>query len=99
MSIFDIFNFKAKFQQVATPENFALLRAVIREEIVKQIKAKIPGQDKMDAVVAKAEEYIHTHMTTDNKIVQWIIDVILIGNIRIITQAVYDDLKEIIKGL
>ena len=47
MGLFDIFNFKKKFQEVATKENFALLHAVIKEEIVKQVKAKIPGEEKI----------------------------------------------------
>lgn len=99
MGIFDIFNFKKHFQAIATPENFALLRAVVKEEIVKQIKKNVPGQEKMDAVVDKAVDFINKHMNSSNGIVQWIIDTLLIKNIRLVAQSIYDDLKEVIKGL
>jgi len=99
MSIFDVFSFKKKFQQIFTPENFALLRGVVKEEIIKQVKANIPGQEKMNAVVDKAIDFINKHLHSENKIVQWIIDNILIKNIRLVAQSIYDDLKEIIEGL
>lgn len=99
MGLFDIFNFKKSFEKIATPENFALLREVIKEEIIKQVKAKIGGQEKMDAVVAKAIEFINKHMHSDNGIVQWIIDRVLIQGIRLLAQSIYDDLKQIVKGL
>lgn len=99
MGLFDIFNFKKKFQEVATKENFALLHAVIKEEIVKQVKAKIPGEEKMNAVIEKAVDFINKHMHSENGIVQWIIDHVLIKGIRILAQSIYDDLKEVIKNL
>lgn len=99
MGLFDAFNFKKKFQEIFTEENFKLLRAVIKEEIIKQIKANVPGQEKMDAVVEAAVQYINKHMHSTNKIVQWIIDHVLIKGIRLLAQSIYDDLKEVIKGL
>jgi len=99
MGLFDIFNFKKKFAEVATKENFALLHAVIKEEIIKQIKAKVPGEDKMKAVIEKAIDFINKHMHSDNGIVQWIIDHVLIKGIRVLAQSIYEDLKEVIKNL
>lgn len=99
MGLFDAFNFKKKIQEIFTPENFALLRGVIKEEIIKQIKANVPGQEKMDAVVEAAVDFINKHMHSNNTIVQWIIDHVLIKGIRLIAQSIYDDLKEVIKGL
>lgn len=99
MSIFDIFSFKSKLQEVATKENFDLIRDLIKQEIIKQVKKKIEGSEKMDNVVETIVNYIKEHIHSDNKIVQWLIDNILIANIRTIAQAIYDDLKEIIKGL
>lgn len=99
MSILDIFNFKKKFQEIATKENFDAIRAVAKDAIIKQIKSKLDGDKKMDKVVDIVVDFIEEHVYSDNKIVQWIIDNILIPNVRIITQAIYDDLKEIIKGL
>ena len=99
MAIFDIFNFKKDFAAVFTPENFALIRAMIIDNITKQIKAKVPGQEKMDAVVEALVAFIKKHVHSKNGIVQWIIDNILIKNIRLVAQSIYDDLKTVIKGL
>ena len=99
MSIFDIFSFKERFQEIFNADNFKALKDVIKKEIVKQIKKNVPGQEKMDAVVNKAVDFINKHLHSKNGIVQWIIDNVLIKGIRLITQSVYDDLKEIIEGL
>lgn len=99
MGLFDVFNFKRKFQETFTAENFALLRAVIKEEIIKQVKNNVPGQEKMDAVVNKAVDFISKHVHSSNTIVQWIIDNVLIKGLRLIAQSIYDDLKEVIEGL
>lgn len=100
MGLFDLFNFKRKFQEVFTEDNFKFLRNTIKEEIKNQIKEKSKeGKKKMDAVVEAAIEYIKKYMSSDNKIVQWIVDHVLIKGIRLLTQSIYDDLKEVIKGL
>lgn len=99
MSIFDIFSFKKDFAQIATKENFEAIREVAKEAIIKQIKAKIKGDKKMDKVVDIVVDFIKEHVHSDNKIVQWIIDNILIPNVRTICQAIYDDLKAIIENL
>lgn len=99
MAILDIFNFKKDFAAVFTPDNFALIRAMIIEYITKQIKKNIPGQEKMDNVIEAVTEFIKKHVHSKNGIVQWIIDNILIKNIRLVAQSIYDDLKTVIKGL
>lgn len=100
MSIFDIFNFKKDFSAIFTPENFALLRAVAIEHIKKQAKEKAKaGEEKMDAVIEAVVEFLHKHIHSKNTIVQWIIDNILIKNIRLVIQSIYDDLKAVIRGL
>lgn len=98
MSIFDIFNFKKKFQEVFTKENFEVVRDLIKTEIIKQVKSKLAGNKKMDKVVDKVVQYIQDNIKSDNKIVQWIIDNILIPNVRTIAQAIYDDLKQIVEN-
>lgn len=99
MSIFDIFSFKERFQEIFNADNLKALKDVIKKEIVKQIKKNVPGQEKMDAVVNKAVDFINKHLHSKNSIVQWIIDNVLIKGIRLITQSIYDDLKEIVEGL
>lgn len=99
MGLFDVFSFKGDFKKVFSPENFALLRALAKEKIIEQVKEKYPGQEKMDNVVNALIDYIKKHMKSDNGIVNWLVDNILIPNIRLIAQAIYDDLKQIVKGL
>ena len=100
INIFDLFNFKKKFAEIASKENFDFLRRVIKEEIKKQIKEKAKkGAEKMDAVVKAAEEYINKYMHSDNKIVQWIVDHVFIKGVRVLAQSIYDDLKEVVEGL
>lgn len=100
INIFDLFNFKKKFAQIASKENFDFLRAVIKEEIKKQAKKnEAKGKEKMDAVVAAAEAYIRKYMTSDNGIVQWIVNHILIKGVRMLAQSIYEDLKEVVEGL
>ena len=100
MNIFDIFNFKKKFAEIATEDNFRFLRATIKEEIKKQAKKnEVKGKAKMDAVVAAAEAYIREYMSSSNGIVQWIVDHVLIKGVRILAQSIYDDLKDAVEGL
>lgn len=99
MWILDIFNFKDKFQQVFCEDNFLLLKGIIKEEIINQIKNNIPGQEKMDIVVQKAVDFINKHLQSSNSLVQWIIDNILIKGVRLLSQSIYDDLKEFVQGL
>ena len=53
----------------------------------------------MDKVVDKVVEFVNSHIHSDNKIVQWIIDTFIINNIRPIAQSIYEDLKELVDGL
>lgn len=99
MSILDVFNFKKKLQEVATKENLDLIRNCIKDEIMKQVKAKIPGEEKMNAVVEKVATVIRERLKSDNKIVQFIVEVIIIKNIRLVCQGIYEDLKQVVKGL
>lgn len=100
INIFDLFNFKKRFAEIATKENFEFLRRVIKEEIKKQAKNhEKEGKEKMDAVVKAAEEYIRKYMSSDNGIVQWVVDHVFIKGLRILTQSIYDDLKEVVADL
>lgn len=96
---FALFNFKESFGKVFSKENIAVLKGLIREKIIVLVKENIPGQEKMDKVIDAAIDFINKHMHSDNKIVQWIIDTFIIENIRPIAQSIYDDLKEVVKGL
>ena len=100
MSILDIFNFKSKLQEVATKENLDAFIGIAREKIIEQAKKKtLDGVQKMDSVVDDVVEWIEENINSDNKIVQWLIDKILIPNVRNVCQKIYELLKEAIKGL
>lgn len=99
MSILGIFSFKKKLQEIVTEENFNFVKETIKTNIIEQIKRKLEGSKKMDNVVDKVVETLQEKIKSDNKLVQWIIDNILIKNVRIIAQSIYDDLKEIVEGL
>ena len=100
MSILDVFNFKKKLEEVVTQENFELVKTTIREKIIEQVKDKATaGIEKMNNVVEKVVAVIKVRIKSDNKIVQWVIDNILIKNIRLVAQSIYDDLKTVVKGL
>ena len=100
MGLLDIFSFKKDFAEVANTANFDALKTFIRDKIVEQVKEKaLSGIEKMDNVVEDVTEFIEDRIYSDNSIVQWLIDNILIPNVRVITQAVYDLLKETVKNL
>ena len=100
MGLLDIFSFKKDFAEVANKANFDALKTFIRDKIVEQVKEKaLSGIEKMDNVVEDVTEFIEDRIYSDNSIVQWLIDNILIPNVRVITQAVYDLLKETVKNL
>ena len=99
MSIFDLFSFKKKFAEAFSPDNFAALRELAKEKIIELAKEEIEGEEKMDKLVEIIIDFIKDRIHSDNKLVQWCIDNILIANIRTILQALYDDLKQRIRGL
>lgn len=100
MSIFDVFNFKRKLEEVVTTENFLLVRNTIKEGIVAQVKeTSLTGLEKMNNVVDKVVALIKEKIKSDNKYVQWLIDNILVKNVRLVAQSIYDDLKAIIQDL
>ena len=99
LNILSIFNFKESLQEVFNGNNVSAFKAEIKKAILDKVKEAIPGQEKMDQVVEEITEWVEDHIHSNNKIVQWIIDVLIINNIRPIIQSIYDDLKEFVEGL
>ena len=99
MSIFDVFSFKKEAEKVFTKENFSNILKLAREEIINRISDKIPGSEKKilvdNVVIAKIREFRNK---CKNKLVAWIIDQI-IKLIPVVTQLVYDFLKEKVTNL
>lgn len=98
LEVFDLFSFKKKFTETINVENFLLIKSIIKEEIINQSIKNINGSQKMENVVNCVNSFIDKHVTTDNKIVQWIINIIK-KYINVFAQTIYDDLKDKVKGL
>ena len=98
LEVFDLFSFKNKFTETINVENFLLIKSIIKEEIINQSIKNINGSQKMENVVNCVNLFIDKHVTTDNKIVQWIINIIK-KYINVFAQTIYDDLKDKVKGL
>lgn len=98
LEVFDLFSFKKKFTETINVENFLLIKSIIKEEIINQSIKNINGSQKMENVVNCVNLFIDKHVTTDNKIVQWIINIIK-KYINVFAQTIYDDLKDKVKGL
>ena len=99
MGLLDVMSFKKDFSAVINGDNITLLKTLIKETIIGQVKAKYPGQEKMDKVISTATDFVKRHMSSKNKIVQWCVDTFIITSLRAIAQSIYDDLKEVVKGL
>lgn len=99
MSIFDVFSFKKEAAKVFTAENFAAVMEKAKEEIIKQIDAKVSGYEKKtivdNIVIAKIREF---RSTCKNKLVLWVIDQV-IKVVPTVTQLIYDFLKAKIENL
>ena len=98
LEVFDLLSFKKKFTETINVENFLLIKSIIKEEIINQSIKNINGSQKMENVVNCVNLFIDKHVTTDNKIVQWIINIIK-KYINVFAQTIYDDLKDKVKGL
>lgn len=98
LEVFNLFSFKKKFTETINVENFLLIKSIIKEEIINQSIKNINGSQKMENVVNCVNLFIDKHVTTNNKIVQWIINIIK-KYINVFAQTIYDDLKDKVKGL
>ena len=99
MGLLDVFNVRKKLAEVVNKENFDAVVDFTKDKIKEQVKEKVDGSEKMDRVVEAVIAFIKSKIHSDNKIVQWIIDNILIANVRTICQTIYNLLKEHIKNL
>lgn len=99
MSLLDIFTFKSDLTKVFNASNIDFLQTIIVQKIKEEAKKKILGEEKMQNVIASVVSAINTHIHSDNKIVQWVIDNILIKHIRQLIQIAYNNLKEIVEKL
>lgn len=99
MSIFDVFTFKKQAQNVLTIANVKDVLGTAKEAIINQAKAKIPGQEKKEAVDLIVTTLIQNKTKgVTNGLLLWVISLILKA-IPTITQLVYDFLKQKVENL
>lgn len=101
MGLFDVFTFKKDGKKIFSKEVFKEVLEESREKIVEQAKAKIPGEEKKSivdkAVIAFVQAKVKT-LEIKNGLVLWLVNRI-IGLIPLVTQIVYNFLKEKVEAL
>ena len=99
MGLFDVFSFKKEAQKVFNKENFNTVLKTAREAIISFVDKDILGVQKKkrvdEIVIAKI---IELTASIKNGLVLWLVDRI-IELVPIITQLVYDFLKEKVENL
>ena len=101
MGLFDLFSFKKDGRKVFSREVFKEVLEQARESIIEQAKKNIPGQEKKQAVDEIVVQFIRAKIATlevKNGLILWLIDRI-IELIPLVTQLVYDFLKEKVESL
>ena len=93
MGLFDIFTFKKESKKIFTKENFQIVLNCAKEEIIKQVKNKLPGKEKM-AIVEKAviSKIWELQNNTSNSVIKWLLDLLILV-VPVVTQFIYDTLK------
>ena len=99
MGLFDIFTFKKDGKKVFCRETFSEILKVARDAIIAMAKENIPGiekKEKVDLIVVA--KILELTVNVKNGLVLWVINRI-IDFIPVITQLIYNFLKEKIENL
>ena len=99
MGLFDAFSFKKDGKKVFCREAFSEILKVARDAIIAMAKENIPGiekKEKVDLIVVA--KILELTVNVKNGLVLWVINRI-IDFIPVITQLIYDFLKEKIENL
>lgn len=101
MGLFDVFTFKKDGKKIFSKEVFKEVLEEARKKIIEQAKKNIPGVEKKAIV----DEYIVAlinkkvkELEIKNKWVLWLVDQI-IDLVPVVTQLIYDFLKEKVEAL
>ena len=101
MGLFDIFTFKKDGKKVFSKEVFKEVLENARNKIVEQAKAAISGEEKKAIVDKFVIAFITAKIKSleiKNGLVLWLVDRV-IGLIPLVTQIVYNFLKEKVEAL
>lgn len=93
-----ILTFKTKVQAVLNNENIKEIVTFIKETIVVLKDSELSNQEKKDKLDILTVELIEKKCKSDNIYVQFLINII-VECVPIITQLVYDLLKDRIEGI
>ena len=99
MGLFDAFSFKKDGKKVFCRETFSEILKVARDAIIAMAKENIPGiekKEKVDLIVVT--KILELTVNVKNGLVLWVINRI-IDFIPVITQLIYNFLKEKIENL
>lgn len=101
MGLFDLFSFKKDGKKVFSKEVFKEVLDGAREKIIEQVKKNIPGEEKKAIVDEYVISLIHKkvkELEVKNSLVLWLVERI-VEIIPLITQTIYDFLKEKVESL
>jgi predicted nucleotide-binding protein (sugar kinase/HSP70/actin superfamily) len=100
MNILSVFTLKSSAKEVFSRDTLESFLDFAKDKIVSYVKDKdLAGAEKKAKVDASCEEWIKTHLHSNNSILNWCIDNIIVALIPTATQAIYDYLEDFIKGL
>ena len=99
MGLLDVFSFKKEAQKVFNSENFNSVLKTAREAIISFVNKDILGEQKKkrvdEIVIVKIIELTNN---VKNGLVIWLVDR-LIDLVPVVTQLIYDFLKEKVENL
>lgn len=93
-----IFNFKTKSAETFNKDSLAVLADFIKATIINRIGTELSNAEKKVAVDNAVTNFVRNSFKSDNVFVQFLIEK-LIEAVPLITQIVYDFLKDRIEGL
>lgn len=101
MGLFDVFTFKKDGKKIFSKEVFKEILETAREKIIEQAKKNIPGEEKKaivdEHVIALIRKKVK-ELDVKNGFILWLVEQI-IGFIPVVTQIVYNFLKEKVEAL
>lgn len=99
-SIGSIFTLERSSKKFFSKENILSFLNFIEAQIIDYVsKEDLLGAEKKAKVDKACIEYICDHFETDNAILEFCIEHLLLPVVPIVTQFIYDCLKETVQGL
>ena len=99
MGLFDVFSFKGEARRAFSKENFITILTTAKDAIICFAKENMPGEEKkksVDVIVTSRVREVTSNVK--NNLVNWLINRI-IDLIPVITQLIYEFLKEKVENL